>query len=479
MNFGRSSTTFARRFIRLLCMAIAACCCAGQAKSAEHTNVVIIYADDLGWGDLGCYGHEEFKTPNIDRMARQGARLTNFYSCCPYCAPSRAALQTGRYPFRSGMVRNPVPAADPASNNPANDKIGIPDSEITLGEAFHSAGYRTICIGKWHLGHQPKFRPRRHGYDEYLGILYSNDMHPVELFDGEQVVEYPVIQATLTRRYTERAIEFIRKNRQRPFFVYLPHAMPHKPLAASEEFYNTSGVGLYADVIAELDWSVGQILETLAELELDNSTLVIFTSDNGPWYGGSTGGLRGMKSRTWEGGIRVPLVARWPGRIPAGHVSHQPAIIMDLFVTSLRAAGVPLPEDRVLDGHDILPLLTSDAPSPHEALYSMKGARLCSIRSGRWKLHLREPGPRTEKVWRPDEKWIDKRRPDGVRLIAPYEQAHPSEFPGVMTGDPFDELALFDLEKDAAEQTNLAAEHPEVVERLKKLFDRMRDEAQR
>jgi len=270
-------------------------------------NVIVIYADDLGWGDLGCYGHPDFKTPNIDRLATEGARLTNFYSSCPYCAPARAALQTGRYQVRSGITRNPCPDAG------VND-VGMPADEITLGEAFQAAGYKTSCIGKWHLGHKPEFYPTRNGYDEYLGILYSNDMRPVELWDNEKVIEYPVVQATITRRYTERALAFIDRNKDNPFFLYLPHAMPHKPLAASEAFYKQTGTNLYGDVMAEIDWSVGEIIAKLKKLGLERQTLVFFTSDNGPWYGGSTGGLRGMKGRTWEGGTRVPLIAWWPGR---------------------------------------------------------------------------------------------------------------------------------------------------------------------
>jgi len=439
----------------------------GVALAADHVNVIIIFADDLGYGDLTCYGHPKFKTPNLDRMAQEGARLTNFYTCTPYCAPSRAGLQTGRYPFRCGVTRNPCPDAG------VND-VGIPASEVTLGEAFQAAGYQTACVGKWHLGHRPNFYPTRNGYHEYFGILYSNDMHPVELIDGEKSVEYPVYQATLTKRYTERSIDFIERNKDRPFFLYLPHAMPHKPLAASEDYYTKSGAGLYGDVIAELDWGVGEILAKLKALGLDKNTLVIFTSDNGPWYGGSTAGLRGMKGRTWEGGLRIPLIARWPGKIPAGHVSHQPAIVMDLFVTALRAAGVALPKVDVLDGKDILPLLTSDAKSPHEALFGMRGPHIACVRSGKWKLHVRPPGPKREKRWKPDEKWVDRRRPDGVRLIAPYEQAHPSQFPGLMTGDPFEGNALFDLDSDRSEQKDLSKQHPDVVKRLRGYVERIR-----
>ncbi|MBI3464990.1 MAG: sulfatase, partial [Planctomycetes bacterium] len=378
------------------------CCCtallvSSPALAADKPNVVIIYADDLGWGDLSCYGHPKFKTPNIDSLAAEGAKLTNFYSCCPYCAPSRVGLQTGRYQFRSGVTNNPAPDAG------IND-VGIPSEELTLGEMFKAAGYATACIGKWHLGHKPEFHPLKHGYDEYLGILYSNDMRPVELWDGPRVIEYPVYQATLTKRYTERAVAFIERNRERPFFLYLPHAMPHKPLAASEAFYKKSGNGLYADVLAELDWGVGQVLGALHSLGLEQNTLVFFSSDNGPWLGGSSGGLRGMKGQTWEGGIRVPLLARWPGRIPAGHVSHEPAIILDLFATSLTAAGIALPQDRTIDGRDIMPLLTSDSKSPHETIYSIRGNQLFTVRSGKWKFHGAPPG---RPPVAPNQAWTD------------------------------------------------------------------------
>jgi arylsulfatase A-like enzyme len=442
----------------------------------RRLNVVCILADDLGWGDLGCYGHPKFRTPNIDRVAAEGVRLTDFYSTAPYCAPSRASLLTGRYPFRCGLTGNPLPLADPAGTE-RQDALGLPPEEVTLAEVFRAAGYRTGCIGKWHLGHRPQFRPRRQGFDEYLGILYSNDMHPVELWDGDRVVEYPVVQATLTRRYTERALRFLEKNRDRPFFLYFPEAMPHKPLAASEAFYKKSGAGLYGDAVAELDWSVGQVLAKLKELDLERDTLVVFASDNGPWYGGSTGGLRGMKAQTWEGGIRVPLIARWPARIPAGRVSHAPGMLADLFSTVLAAAGLKEPSGRVIDGRDLMPVFTSDAPSPHEAILSMNGDALATVRSDRWKLHLVRPSPARERVWQPGEAYTDPRGPDGVRILAPYEQAHPSAFPGVRTGDPAGPMSLFDLEIDSSEQHNVAKDHPDVVQRLRDLARGLRGQA--
>ncbi len=440
------------------------------ADAAAPPNVIVIQADDLGYGDLGCFGHERFKTPHIDRMAADGARLTQFNTPMPFCAPTRASLLTGRYPFRCRMTANPAPDGGAAA-----DAIGLPRDEITLAEELRSAGYATGMVGKWHLGHKPGFLPTRRGFDEYFGIPYSNDMRPVQVLDGETVAEYPVVQATLTRRYTTRALDFIDRNKSRPFFLYFAHAMPHKPLAASDAFYKKSGAGLYGDAMAELDWSVGQVLAKLKQLDLDEKTFVVFTSDNGPWYGGSTGGLRGMKGTSWEGGYRVPLVARWPGKIPPGHTSGEPAVMMDLFATVLKIAQVAPPAERVIDGKDILPLLTSDANSPHDAIFGHQGARLANVRDARWKLHVRAPNDRRD--GKPGERWIDPRGPDGVTILAPYEQHEPTDYPGLRTGDAPQAMSLFDLEHDPGEQHNVAAEHPEVVERLKTLFDEMSRQA--
>lgn len=430
----------------------------------ERPNVIVILCDDLGYGDVGIYGSTKFKTPNIDKLAASGARLTHFYTPYPYCAPTRASLQTGRYPARFGLTTNPTPDAG------VND-LGIPAGEITLGEAFKGAGYATGYIGKWHLGHKLEFYPTRNGYDEYLGILYSNDMRPVQLIEGEKVVEYPVVQATLTQRYTRRATEFIEKHADSPFFLMLAHAMPHKPLAASEGFYRKSGAGLYGDVIAELDWSVGEVMATLDRLKLSEKTLVWFTSDNGPWFGGSTGGLRGMKSLQYEGGIRVPLIARWPGRIPAGHTSDEPAITMDIYATSLRAAGIAPPGDRALDGKDILPVLTSHSATPHDALYGFANRTVCTVRSGRWKLHrCPQPADNLVRIARP---WIDPRGPDGVTILAPCEQYNIDARPGPAGGDVLAGTALFDLKEDPGEQHNVAADHPDEVARLATLITGM------
>jgi len=375
-----------RRFLGLMGSAVAGTFLsgsAGRSQSRRRPNFILIFADDLGYGDISGFGFKKspYETPHLERMAAEGTRLTSFYVPTPYCAPSRGTILTGRYPFRHGVVFNPCPDA-------GINEVGLPASELTIAALLRNAGYATSCIGKWHLGHVPQYLPRRRGFDEYLGILYSNDMRPVQLVENEEVVEYPVVQATLTKRYTERALDFMERCRRldRPFFLYLPHAMPHKPLAASEAFYTPETPDdLYADVIRELDWSVGRILEKVKALGIDDNTMVVFASDNGPWYGGSTGGLRGMKGHTWEGGLRVPMIARWPGRIPAGLVNDA--------VTILKAADVAVPRDRKIDGEDLWPVLTSaDAQSPHEAVFGMQGPNLATVRSGRWRLHVRSPG---------------------------------------------------------------------------------------
>ncbi|HYE20922.1 MAG TPA: sulfatase-like hydrolase/transferase [Tepidisphaeraceae bacterium] len=452
-------------------------------------NVVLILADDLGYGDLSCYGLQRYRTPNLDRLAADGARLTHAYVPVPYCAPTRAALLTGRYPSRCGMTRNPFPATDAQVKNA--DDVGLPADELTLADLFRKAGHRTACFGKWHLGHREPFRPLRRGFDEFYGLLYSNDMHPVELFDGDARAEYPVVQATLTRRLTDRAVDFLGRHRDKPFFLYLPYVAPHKPLAASDAFAGKTGAGLYADTVVELDAGVGRVLDRLKELGLDDRTLVLFASDNGPWYGGSTAGLRGMKSEYWEGGVRVPMIARLPGVIPAGRVVAEPAAIMDLFVTALAHAGAAPPADgRAIDGRDLLPVLTRPAdatpagaagPAPlHDAIFATRGNEVVSVRAGRWRLYVRAPGPAKPKAWRADEPWTDPRGPDGERILAPKEQqGHPSQYPGERAGPAAAAGLLFDIVADPAEQRDVAGGHPEVVARLTELGKRFEAEARR
>lgn len=441
------------------------------AAAADHDtprpNIILILADDLGFGDLSCYGHPAFRTPRLDRLAAEGARLTQFNAPAPFCAPTRAALLTGRYPFRCGMTQNPAPDGGPAA-----DAVALPAGEITLAQVLGSAGYATGIIGKWHLGHQAGALPTARGFDEYYGIPYSNDMRPVQLLEGTSVVEYPVVQATLTQRYTDRAVQFIERHRDQPFFLYLAEAMPHKPLAASEQYYRQSGSGLYGDVLAELDAGIGRVLDTLQATGLDNRTLVIFTSDNGPWFGGSTGGLRGMKGTSWEGGYRVPLIARWPGRIPAGHTSAEPAVMMDVFATVLHVTGTRLPDARTVDGRNILPLLTGTAASPHPAVFGMQGSALATVRDARWKLHVL-PARGMQLKAGPDGRWADPRAPDGVTILAPAEQFNLDAYPGLTTGDAPAPLQLFDLQADPGEQQDVAARFPQEVSRLKTLFDTM------
>jgi uncharacterized sulfatase len=439
----------------------------GPSGPATGPNIIIILADDLGYGDLGCYGHPRFKTPNLDRMASEGVRLTQLNTPTPYCAPTRAALLTGRYPFRCGLTANPAPDGGPAA-----DAAALPLDEVTLPQLLRKAGYATGMVGKWHLGHKgPEYLPTRRGFDEYLGILYSNDMRPVQLLDGDREVEYPVVQATLTRRYTDRALAFIEHNRDRPFFLYLAHAMPHKPLACSETFYKRSGSGLYGDVLAELDGSVGRVLARLKDLGLDDRTLVVFTSDNGPWYGGSTGGLRGMKSTTWEGGFRVPCIVRWPGRLPAGQASRGLAMTMDVFATALAAAGVAFPSDRTIDGRDLMPMLAGKDGVFRDIAMGLQGPLLAAVRDARWKLHvLPSVDPHADST---GKRWVDLRSPDGVTILAPYEQSQPSEYPGLRTGDRPTAMSLYDLETDPGEQHDLAADHPEIVTRLRSRYDRI------
>ncbi|MBL8215748.1 MAG: sulfatase [Bryobacterales bacterium] len=448
---------------------------AAQAQQPRKPNIIAILADDLGYGDLSCYGNTRHKTPHLDRMAKEGVRFTDFYTPMPFCAPTRSSLLTGRYPFRTGMTGNPAPDA--------GLNFGMQTSEITLAQALKKQGYQTLAIGKWHLGHSGEFLPTRRGFDEYLGILYSNDMRPVQLVHNERVVEYPVAQSELTRKYTAKALEFIEANRARPFFLYLPHAMPHKPLAASEDFYTPDTPGdLYSDVIRELDWSVGQVLEKVKALGIDNDTLILFTSDNGPWYGGQTGGLRGMKGRSWDGGIRVPMIARWPGRVAADVVTKELAGIIDIFPTAVAAAGAEVPKDRVIDGKNLLPMLANaDGKSPHEALFAMSGAQLAIVRSGKWKLHYRDPG-RDGMLdnAQATKDWVDPRGPDGVTLIAQTEQARPAtEHPGVRGGVAGKAMLLFDVEADPGEQRDVSDSHPDVVKRLKGLFEKLDGEVPR
>lgn len=420
-------------------------------------NFVVIFADDLGYGDLACYGHPTIRTPHLDRMAREGLRFTQFYSAAEVCTPSRAALLTGRLPPRSGMCSNRRRVLFPGSEG------GLPAQEVTIAELLREAGYATGCIGKWHLGHLSQYLPAAHGFDEYFGLPYSNDMDRVAtspagraaflaprseywnvpLLRGTETIERPADQATLTRRYAEEAAKFIRAHRQHPFFLYVPHTMPHVPLFASDDFSGRSRRGLYGDVVEELDQAVGTILDTLRDEGLAEQSLVVFTSDNGPWLiqgeqGGSAGLLRDGKGSTWEGGMREPALVWRPGTVPAGVVSHELASTLDLLPTFARQAQVDLPADLVLDGYDISTALMGE-PGPREEMYFYRGYELMAVRVGPWKAHF--------------------------QTQAGYGQPEPERH---------DPPLLFHLEVDPSESYNVADKHPHVIQEIQALVQHHR-----
>lgn len=430
---------------------------AEPARQERPPNFVIIFTDDQGYADVGCFGAKGFQTPNLDRMAREGTRFTNFYVAQAVCSASRTALLTGCYPNRVGILG----ALGPSS------KIGISDTEVTLAQMLKPRGYATAIYGKWHLGHHPKFLPTHHGFDDYFGLPYSNDMWPkhptakfpdLPLIEGDKVVAVNPDQTQLTTWYTERAVKFIAKNKDRPFFLYLAHNMPHVPLHVSSKFKGKSERGLYGDVIMEIDWSVGQVLAELKKQGIDERTLVLFTSDNGPWlsYGdhaGSAGPLREGKGTTWDGGQREPCIMRWPGKIPAGRVCAEPTATIDIFPTLARLAGAELPRHPI-DGLDIWPILAGQpgARNPHEAYFFYWNRELQGVRSGRWKLHF------------PHNYRTLAGRPGGTGgKPVPYSQART-------------ELALFDLDNDIGETVNVAAQHPEIVKRLQQLAEKARED---
>lgn len=419
-------------------------------------NIVLIYADDLGYGDLGCYGSKN-PTPNLDRMAKEGMRFTDFYVSQAVCSASRAALLTGCYPNRISIYGALGP----------NSKNGISDQEKTIAEVLKPRGYATAIFGKWHLGHHPQFLPTRHGFDEYFGLPYSNDMWPrhptakfpaLPLIDGEKTIETNPDQTNLTTRYTERALKFIEKSKNKPFFLYVPHNMPHVPLFVSEKHRGKSGQGLYGDVIMEIDWSVGEILAALKKHGLDENTLVIFTSDNGPWlsYGnhsGSAGPLREGKGTTWEGGMRVPCIMRWPGKIQPGSVCSDITATIDILPTLAQVAGALLPEHRI-DGIGSLAKLTGNADKnrPREDYLFYWDRHLQAVRSGKWKLHF----------------------PHAYRTRIGQKPGLDGQ-PGVYVNKQTD-LALYDLENDIGETKDMSKDHPEVVKRLQAIAEKSRDD---
>lgn len=427
-------------------------------NDAPRPNLVVIFTDDLGYGDLSCYGHPTIATPNLDRMAAEGQRWTQFYVGASVCTPSRAALMTGRLPIRSGMCNTRRRVLFPDSAG------GLPAGEITLAEALKDLGYATAMVGKWHLGHLAEFLPTNHGFDSYYGIPYSNDMDRVAsapegrvaitepeieyfnvpLLQDAEIIERPTDQRTLTRRYTEQSLRFIRDHAQgdQPFFLYLAHSMPHVPLFRSEAFVDASRRGLYGDVIEEIDWSVGQILDTIRALGIAEETLVVFTSDNGPWLtydqqGGSAGLLRNGKGSTWEGGMREPFLAWWPGTVPAGQVVPDLGTTMDLLPTAVLLAGGEPPSDRVLDGVDLRPALFGTGPSPRDSVFYYRGTELYAVRLGPYKAHFI-----TQEPYGRDTNRIEHDPP-----------------------------LLYHLEHDPSERFDVSADHPEVLAAIQALAD--------
>lgn len=432
----------------------------GLPIQLEKPNVLIILTDDLGYGDISCYNSKQVMTPNIDKLAKKGVRFTNFYVPTPYCAPSRATLLTGRFPLRHNLIQNPAPDAG------IND-AGISANEIMLGEVFQEAGYKTKLIGKWHLGHKPEYFPVKHGFDEYYGILYSNDMRPVQIIENMDTVEYPVNQHLLTQKYTQKAVDFIQSNNGKPFFLHLCHAMPHKPLAASPRFYTPETPDdLYADVIRELDWSVGEIIKTLKRLKILDNTIVIFMSDNGPWYGGSTGGLKGMKASNWEGGIRVPFIILYSKVFPVNRNVEIPCWSPDIFPTLLSLTNISVNITNKLDGDDITEIIKGNQ-TIHKPVFSMHNNLLMSVRKGEWKLFVHNPGyfkPVDLSVWR------DPRGPDGTTIIAPAEQSNPGHYPGIIPTKTENEIQLFNLKTDRTESHDLSGTE---YEKVKELLDEL------
>ena len=438
----------------------------GLAAATERLpNIVIIFCDDMAYADVGCFGAKGWTTPNLDRMAQEGIRLTRFYVAQPVCSASRSALLTGCYPSRVGIMGALGPKAP----------IGLNTNEVTLAKLVKQKGYATGMVGKWHLGRPAPLLPVHQGFDEYFGLPYSNDMWPkhpeakdgtyppLPLIEGDRVLKNGLTakdQAKLTTQYTERAVKFIKQNKDRPFFLYVAHSMPHVPLHVSSRFKGKSAQGLYGDVIEEIDWSVGEILSALKKNKLDDNTLVIFTSDNGPWlsYGnhaGNAGPLREGKGTCWDGGIREPFIARWPGKIPAGAVCHEPAMTIDILPTVAKLISAELPQHKI-DGLDIWPLLSGQpgAKSPQAAyFFYYENNQLQALMSGRWKLML----PHTYRTM------------DGQ---PPGADTKPGKYRQVKMTKP----ELYDLETDIGEKTDLADKQPEVVRRLQTLAEKARED---
>ncbi|MBD3273810.1 MAG: sulfatase-like hydrolase/transferase, partial [Candidatus Marinimicrobia bacterium] len=422
-----------------------------DVRAAERPNIVIIFCDDLGYGDLTSFGHPTIHTPNLDELAAGGQKWTSFYAAASVCTPSRAGLVTGRYPIRSGMCSDESRVLFPDSTG------GLPASEITIAEALKDAGYATGCVGKWHLGHLQQYLPPNHGFDYYFGIPYSNDMSPEQndwegaqdfpptpLIEGLETIEKEPDQSFITERYTEKAVQFIRDNADQPFFLYFPHTFPHTPLYANPDFEDTSLRGLYGDVVEEIDWSVGEVMRTLREEGIEDNTLVVFTSDNGPWLvmgerGGSAGLLRHGKGTTWEGGMREPTIFYWPGKIQPGVVMDMGATL-DLLPTACAVAGASVPEDRIIDGYDLSPVLFDGDSSPRDSLIYYRGEQVFAARKGPYKAHFITQGAYGQGVER---------------------TVH-------------DTPLLFNLDTDPEEEYNIAEDHPDVIDEIQQMVDEHR-----
>jgi len=429
--------------------------CTFQSHKEKKTvpNFVIIFADDMGYGDIGAFGHPTIRTPNLDKMASEGQRWTSFYVAAPVSTPSRAGLLTGRLPIRSGMSSDTRRVLFPDSEG------GLPQSEITIAEVLKENGYRTAAIGKWHLGHKLPYLPTNNGFESFYGIPYSNDMDRVDpadylslvekehyqafnvpLMRDKQIVERPTDQRTITKRYTEEAISKIKSFKGEPFFIYLAHSMPHIPLFRSKEFKNVSLAGIYGDVIEEIDWSVGQILETLKNEGIAENTLVVFTSDNGPWlifktHGGSAGLLRGGKGGTFEGGMREPTIFWWPGSIKPGVIMEM-ATTMDLLPTFCKLANASLPDDRIYDGYDISPVMFDTGTNPRDVVFYYREEEVYAIRKGEYKAHFI-----TKSEYGNNDKTIH------------------------------DPPLLFNLNVDPSEKHNIASEHPDIIASINKILE--------
>lgn len=454
-------TTLSIRTLLLSIIVLMTAAASAQVPPArQKPNIVIVFTDDQGYQDVGAFGSPDIQTPHLDRMAAEGVKFTNFHAAQAVCSASRAALLTGCYPNRVGIHG----ALDHTA------KHGLHPDEMTIAEVLKPLGYHTAAIGKWHLGHHTPFLPTRQGFDEFFGLPYSNDMWPhhpenknyyppLSLYENERVIDTVDDQHLLTTQYTERAVDFIKTHKDQPFFLYLAHSMPHVPLAVSDKFKGQSERGLYGDVIMEIDWSVGQVLEALEQYGLDERTLVIFASDNGPWlsYGGHSGEaapLREGKGTSWEGGIRVPCIMRWPGQLPAGKVQAEPAMTIDVLPTIAWITGAELPR-RHIDGLDIGQLMqvADGAKTPHEAYYVyFNRNELQAVIMGEWKLYL----PHAYRTIKPGQ----PHRDDGIPIK--YE----------MTAIETPEL--YHLGNDVSERTDVAADHPRVVETMLRLAEKAR-----